>query len=197
MEERSAAEGQDWGKAFEWKIKGASVKQVWEVTGDFCRADKWVTSLLQSCALLEGEPQKPGCVRRPVLHPPAEGEPPAYSLEKLLDMDELRYRYVYALLDGTLPGFSLMKDYVSTFKLSPLGIGDGADSSSAAAVNDDDDDEEKGTLLRWSFVCRPVAVLSEQQAQHIAFSLYQAAVNDLIARLSLPNDAVTLLSTPS
>ncbi|MCO5570452.1 hypothetical protein L7F22_024174 [Adiantum nelumboides] len=195
MEKRSTTEGQDWDKAFEWKIKGASVKQVWAVTGDFCRADKWATSLLQSCTLVEGEPQKLGCVRRPVLHPSSAGEPPTYSLEKLLDMDELRYRYVYALLEGTLPGFSLMKDYISTFKLSPLGIGDGADSSSPAAA--DDNDEEKGTLLRWSFVCRPVAVLSEQQAQHIAFSLYQAAVNDLIARLSLPSDAVTLLSTPS
>ncbi|MCO5593219.1 hypothetical protein L7F22_047226 [Adiantum nelumboides] len=178
MEETKGSQG-EWGKAFEWAIKGAPLEQVWLVTSDFVGVDKWMTSLVQSCELVEGERNTPDCVRRPVLYPSAAGEPFTYALEKLLETDASHHRYSYTILEGTLPGFSVMENYVSTFKLSPLHH----------------HDEEAGTLLQWSFVCHPVAALTEKQAQHIAFSLYQTAIADLKTRLCLPDDAATLLSS--
>eukprot|EP00250_Pteridium_aquilinum_P009787 c18936_g1_i1 orf=372-968(+) len=174
-----------WGKAFKWEIKGAGEDEVWEVTGDFLGVARWATSLVESCELIEGEAHKPGCVRRVLVYPQAPGEASTFALEKLLEMDALHHRYSYTILGGsTLPGFSLMQDYVSTFKLSSLRL-----VYPSAEI-----DQENGTLLHWSFVCRPVSTLSEEETHNIAFSLYQAAVNDLKARLSLSDDRITLIS---
>ncbi|MCO5596520.1 hypothetical protein L7F22_050584 [Adiantum nelumboides] len=175
-----------WGKAFAWQIKGASVEEVWAVTGNFLEVDKWATSLVKSCELVEGEPQMPGCVRKVVavvLLPTAPGETFTIALEKLTAMDVLQHCYSYTMLEGsTIPGFSLMQDYNSTFKLL------------TASHVDSPVQEGSATLLHWSFVCRPVSTLSEEQSQQIVFSLYQAAVDELKARLSLPTDSVSLLS---
>ncbi|MCO5579517.1 hypothetical protein L7F22_033372 [Adiantum nelumboides] len=177
--------GELWGKAFAWQIKGASVEEVWAVTGNFLEVDKWATSLVKSCELVKGEPQMPGCVRKVVLFPTAPGEPFTIALEKLTEMDVLQHCYSYTMLEGsTMPGFSLMQDYNSTFKLSsPVDDRPRNQGGTSSA-----------TLLHWSFVCRPISTLSKEQSQQIAFSLYQAAVDELKARLSLPTDSISLLS---
>lgn len=47
-----------WRNGFEWEIVGAGVEEVWAVTAEFLKTDKWAPKLVQSCELVEGEPQK-------------------------------------------------------------------------------------------------------------------------------------------
>lgn len=196
--------GVRWGKAFTWKIRGAGIEKVWGITGDFVGVDKWISTLVQSSELIQGQPQKPGCVRRPILYPASPGQPFTFAIEKLLLMDELTHHYQYTILGGTLPGFSLMQGYVSTFKLSSLTTTT-TSSSAAAATNmhtpttiDDHSCHaipgDDATLLHWSFTCNPVSTLSEEEAHNIAFSLYEAGINDLKQHLALPDNSITLLA---
>lgn len=173
-----------WGKVFTWVIRGAEVEKVWGVTGDFGRVDKWITTLVQSCEIVEGKAQTPGCIRRPVLYPASPGQPFTFGIEKLLLMDPLSHHYQYTILGGTLPGFSKMQGYISSFKLSSLN---------SHSHHDDETPKEYATLLQWNFTCDPVSTLSEEESHKTAFSLYEAGINDLQKHLALPDGSITFL----
>ncbi|KAH7277217.1 hypothetical protein KP509_39G040400 [Ceratopteris richardii] len=172
-----------WGKAFAWEIEGTTLEAVWLITGDFVRADKWAPSVVESCSLVEGEANSPGCVRKVVVHPSAPGQPSTMAMEKLLDIDHEHHRYSYGILPGgTLPVFCHLDNYISTFQIVPCPSPKKEDASEPVSSH---------LLVQWDFVCSAVPEkVSEEEANQAVNWLFQTAMNDLRVGVSLSENSI-------
>lgn len=169
-------------EAFAWEITGASVEEVWRITGNFVQVDKWIGTLLKASYLVAGVPQQPGCVRKAIVLPMAEGQPFTYIFEKLLTIDEHQHNYSYALLNTTTPGFSLLRNYTSFVKVSPLTA----------------EGDVTRTLFQWRYVTGAASNLSAAEVHDILYgSLFSVALSDLQKDLSLPTGSIILISGSS
>ncbi|MCO5559764.1 hypothetical protein L7F22_013367 [Adiantum nelumboides] len=111
-DEQQEEVGEVWREVFEWEV-GFAVEEVWAVTSDFGQMHKWAPTLLASCAIVEGMPQQPGCVRLVQTHPPNASD----ALEKLLEFDPVLRKLSYVVVGSSVPFFIGLSP---TFHLLPI-----------------------------------------------------------------------------
>lgn len=87
-----------------------TVDEAWAIAGDFCAVHRWLP--LDTCCKLEGEENKPGCVRfcRSRLD---------WAKERLVAFDPVGHTYAYEITESNM-GFG---HYLSTIKVTPAGEG--------------------------------------------------------------------------
>lgn len=160
--------GRLWRKSFQWIIP-APREDVWAITGDFVRIDKWAPSLVAKSVLAEGIAQQPGCLRYVEGHkdPSLGGSANLYAFERLLEMDADNYRYKYrveAMCSRILQ--EVFVEYTSTVQLVR--------------------GEGNCTRLLWSYEVSPAAGIAETLHNVVVQWLYETAVADLKKQLLLP-----------
>lgn len=166
-----------WRASFE-AVVAAPIDRVWEATGDFAGIHRWAPSVVSACALLGGQPNTIGCVRR------CDGADGGFlGIERLLEMDESHHRYKYIVQDSIIPGLA---GYISTFQLTnhhPKHAPNAAAAAPAPPPHDDDHvlDPAHGiaTRITWSYQIPPIASSSPQDFQALIFGYYHQCITDL------------------
>ncbi|XP_020592580.1 lachrymatory-factor synthase-like [Phalaenopsis equestris] len=101
-------ESKKWAKTMAACFPAATVEEAWAIAGDFCGVHKWLP--LDTCYKLEGEENKPGCVRFC-----SEGR--NWAKERLVSFDPVDRCYSYVVTESNM-GFG---DYLATIKVVPAG----------------------------------------------------------------------------
>ncbi|KAL2651235.1 hypothetical protein R1flu_019363 [Riccia fluitans] len=138
-------------------VINCSIEKAWELTSDFCGMQRWVDTT-ESCECVEGEPQKPGCVR--FLYggsfPRADGGK-SWAREKLLALDDENRTLSYAMLENNFG----LSGYRATYRLHDQG--DGA------------------VLVDWSFEVDPIAGSTEQKTADYMTGVFRSVLKKLEA----------------
>ncbi|KAI5072883.1 hypothetical protein GOP47_0012989, partial [Adiantum capillus-veneris] len=155
-QQQEQEEGEVWREVFEWEV-GFPVEEVWQLTSDFGGMHKWAPTLLASCAIVEGTPQQPGCVRLAQTHPPN----PSHAREKLLDLDSASHKLSYKVVGSSVPFFVGLTPSFNLIPTSP-----------------------SSTKIVWSYVMQPLSSIDQPSLRNIVLtSLYEVCVKDLLHTL--------------
>eukprot|EP00250_Pteridium_aquilinum_P020200 c2473_g1_i1 orf=328-819(-) len=149
-----------WRESFEWEIE-FPLQAVWELTSDFVNIHKWAPSLLANSSLVEGCPQKPGCVRLVQSHPQPS---PTQAYEKLLEIDHLTHKLTYFIFDSSLPFLDGLTPTFQLVEASPTS-----------------------TKVVWSYEIAPIPGFDQSALRNFILSnLYEVCISDLKNILSSP-----------
>eukprot|EP01018_Ginkgo_biloba_P013828 Gb_02242 [translate_table: standard] len=137
------------------KTMNSPPEKVWELAADFVGLNKWV-SHIDICKHIEGERNKPGCVRYCSGNSinRAENER-SWVKEKLVEMDHDNYSFAYSVIDGNLG----LDGYVASFQLHLLS--------------------DRGALVEWSWEANPSNSCSEEQFVQLINSLLEQMIQRL------------------
>eukprot|EP01018_Ginkgo_biloba_P013826 Gb_02243 [translate_table: standard] len=135
----------------------SSFDKVWKLGSDFLGFDK-LAAHVDICKHIEGEMNKPGCVRycssgKGIPRPDNEM---SWVKEKLLTMDPVNYCFTYSVIDGNV-GFD---GYVGSFRLHRI-----ADGNYCA--------------VEWGFEVNPSNNLAEEQFVSLISSILEQAIEGL------------------
>lgn len=138
------------------------VDKAWAIAGNFCALNKWMTTV-DSCEVVAGEPQKPGCIRYMIGNsfPRADGSK-SWAKEQLLTMDEANYHYSYAMLENNF-GF---EGYTNDFKLKDLGNGT--------------------THVDWAFSVNPIEGRTEEKVAEYMTGVFRKCLGILVDKVNTP-----------
>ncbi|KAL3676177.1 hypothetical protein R1sor_026125 [Riccia sorocarpa] len=134
------------------------IDKTWDISGDFCNLHRWVDTT-ESCECVEGEPQKPGCVRAAYgegTFPRADGAKTSVR-EKLLTFDNESRSMSYIMLENNLG----LSNYIATFILHDLGAG--------------------AVLVEWSYEVDPHPGSTEQKTADYMTGAYKNVLKKLEA----------------
>jgi hypothetical protein len=184
-----------WTASFSFSVEEASPASLWAVLADFGNPGKWASSVLESSAVLEGDPHQAGCVRLCRMKAPMDGSGGELEAqEKLLEIDNLRHHMTYSVVSRNIP---ILLGLVATLQLLPLTSIDSSDKESDAddrlTCNDSSDQQHAvdklGARILWT-VRRPASPDVDKSAfVHALHSLYTTVVADLRNLFLAPHDA--------
>ncbi|MCO5558359.1 hypothetical protein L7F22_011940 [Adiantum nelumboides] len=154
---------------------GYPIERVWELAGNFMGMHKWATSFFTNTTLVEGEPQRAGCVRclegRPAAGQNMKDEEGGHhgqqqqrprSVERLLAMDEQAHKFSFVVLESQAA--PIYEGLVGTFQLLPKG--------------------PLSTTALWSYEIAPVPTVSALSFFHSLKFIFGLLIDDLIQALS-------------
>ncbi|KAH7277444.1 hypothetical protein KP509_39G052000 [Ceratopteris richardii] len=144
---------------------------LWEQLSNFGQIKSWHTSA-EICEVVEGENNKPGCVRYCAGGGrPPDGSPPRWVKEKLLTLDLAGRHVTYCILDSSY-GF---QDYKASLSVMP-GYGNRRSKCSDRMPSASD---PPNAIVHWTFQMRPVPGVPPQELLRFIASIFSGMMYNL------------------